>query len=372
MELTTVWFLVIAGLWIGYFVLEGFDFGVGILLRVLGRDEPERRAVITTIGPVWDGNEVWLIVAGAMTFAAFPEWYATLFSAFYLPLFAILVSLILRGVALEYRGKRDDLLWRSRMDTIITISSLLLPLLWGIAFANLVRGLPLDASHEFVGNLGTVLNPFALLGGVAFTALFLTHGAIFLALRTTDDLRDRANRLASMAGLAAAVLVVGFLAWAQAIRGNLASTIIAALAATALLAGLAANRPTRLRTLADVDRPERSRSLAQQAGQPSEAKAPGGAGSPTAPATAYTAPSSGPAAATSAAANAGTSSSTGHPAQPSRREGWAFVGTALAVALGVASVFVAMFPEVLPSSLDPAWSLTVTNASSTPYTLKVL
>jgi cytochrome bd ubiquinol oxidase subunit II len=298
MELTTVWFLVIAGLWIGYFVLEGFDFGVGILLRVLGRDEPERRAVITTIGPVWDGNEVWLIVAGAMTFAAFPEWYATLFSAFYLPLFAILVSLILRGVALEYRGKRDDLVWRGRMDTLIAISSLLLPLLWGVAFANLVRGLPLDASHEFVGNLGTILNPFALLGGVAFTTLFVAHGAIFLALKTTGDLRERANRMASVTGLAAAVLVVCFLAWAHALHGNAASTTIAILAAAALLAGLAANRIA--------------------------------------------------------------------------REGWAFVGTALAVALGVASLFVAMFPDVMPSTLDPAWSLTVTNASSTPYTLKVL
>jgi cytochrome d ubiquinol oxidase subunit II len=314
MELTTVWFLVIAGLWIGYFVLEGFDFGVGILLRVLGRDEPERRAVITTIGPVWDGNEVWLIVAGAMTFAAFPEWYATLFSAFYLPLFAILVSLILRGVALEYRGKRDDLPWRSRMDTLITIGSLVPALMWGIAFANIVRGLPLDASHEFVGNLGTLLNPFALLGGVAFTALFVAHGAIFLALRTTGELRERANRLAAAAGVAAAVLVVGFLAWAQAIRGSTASVIVAALAAAALLGALAANRPS------DAQRADTSL--------------------PT--------------------------------PQPSRREGWAFAGTAVAVALGVASLFVAMFPNVMPSTLDPVWSLTVTNAASTPYTLKVL
>ena len=305
MELTTVWFVIIAGFWIGYFVLEGFDFGVGILLRVLGRDEPERRAVITTIGPVWDGNEVWLVVAGAMTFAAFPEWYATLFSAFYLPLFAILVSLILRGVALEYRGKRDDLPWRSRMDTLITIGSLVPALLWGITFANLVRGLPLDASHEFVGNLGTLLNPFALLGGLAFTMLFVAHGAIFLTLRTTDDLRRRANRLASVTGLAAAVLVGGFLTWAHALRGNTTSVILATLAATALLAGLAANKPSTSR-----------------------------------PSTA--------------------------------RDGWAFAGTAVAIALGVASLFVALFPAVMPSTLDPAWGLTVTNAASSAYTLKVL
>ncbi|GAA1575181.1 cytochrome d ubiquinol oxidase subunit II [Kribbella sancticallisti] len=298
MELTTVWFLVIAFFWIGYFVLEGFDFGVGMLVRVLGRDEPERRAAITTIGPVWDGNEVWLIVAGATTFAAFPEWYASLFSGFYLPLFAIVVSLILRGVAIEYRGKRDDLLWRGRMDTLITVGSLVPALLWGITFANLVRGVPLDASHEFVGSLGSLLNPFALLGGVTLTALFVAHGAIFLALKTTGELRERANRLASVCGLAAGVLAVGFLTWAHGQRGDLWSTVLAVGAAGALVAGLVANRM--------------------------------------------------------------------------RREGWAFVGTTVAIGLAVASLFVAMFPAVMPSSLDPAWSLNTVNAASSPYSLKVL
>jgi cytochrome bd ubiquinol oxidase subunit II len=298
MELTTVWFVLIAGLWIGYFVLEGFDFGVGILLRILGRDEPERRAVITTIGPVWDGNEVWLIVAGAMTFAAFPEWYATLFSGFYLPLFAILVALILRGVALEYRGKRDDLVWRSRMDWLIVAGSVLPAVLWGLIFANLVRGVPLDASHEFVGSLGSLFSPFALLGAATVTVLFVAHGAIFLALKTTGELRRRANRLASLCGLAAAVLALGFLGWAQGIRGDAASVVVAGVAAVALVAGLVANRRG--------------------------------------------------------------------------REGWAFVGTAVAVGLAVASLFLALFPLVMPSSLDPAWSLTTANAASTPYTLKVL
>jgi cytochrome d ubiquinol oxidase subunit II len=298
MELTTVWFLIIAILWIGYFVLEGFDFGVGILLRVLGRDEPERRAVITTIGPVWDGNEVWLIVAGGATFAAFPEWYATLFSGFYLPLFAILVSLILRGVALEYRGKRDDLPWRSRMDTLITIGSLVPAFLWGVTFANLVRGVPIAADHEFVGGLGDLVSPFALLGGVAFTVLFIAHGAIFLALKTTGEIRERANRLAALSGLAAAALAVGFLGWAHGLRGDAVSAAVAGSAAVALLAGLVANRL--------------------------------------------------------------------------RREGWAFLGTTLAVGLAVTSLFVAMFPAVMPSTLDAAWSLTTTNASSTPYTLKIM
>ncbi|WP_433160090.1 cytochrome d ubiquinol oxidase subunit II [Kribbella sp. CA-247076] len=298
MELTTVWFVAIAALWIGYFVLEGFDFGVGMLLRVLGRDEPERRAVITTIGPVWDGNEVWLIVAAGATFAAFPEWYATLFSGFYLPLFAILVSLILRGVALEYRGKRDEPEWKDRMDAMIAIGSVVPAFLWGLTFANLVRGVPLDASHEYVGGLGDLFSPFAVLGAVAFTAIFVAHGAIFLALRTTDDLRARANRLASQAGWAAAVLVIAFLWWAQAIRGDTASVILAVGAVVAFAGGLLANRV--------------------------------------------------------------------------RREGWAFLGTALAVALAVTSLFAALFPAVMPSTLDPGSALTTVEAASTPYTLKVL
>ncbi len=213
MELTTVWFLVIAGLWIGYFVLEGFDFGVGILLRVLGRDEPERRAVITTIGPVWDGNEVWLVMAGAMprsrpsrsgtrrcsarsTCRCSRSWSA----------------LILRGVAIEYRGKRDDLAWRSRMDTLITIGSLVPALLWGIAFANLVRGVPLDARTSSSAAWATLLNPFALLGGVDLhRRLRQPTARSSWPCAPTDELRERANRLAARLGLVAAVLAVAFL-----------------------------------------------------------------------------------------------------------------------------------------------------------------
>ncbi|MEV6271062.1 cytochrome d ubiquinol oxidase subunit II [Kribbella sp. NPDC051936] len=298
MELTTVWFVAIATLWTGYFVLEGFDFGVGMLYRVLGRNEPERRAAISTIGPVWDGNEVWLIMAGAATFAAFPEWYATLFSGFYLPLFAILVGLILRGVALEYRGKRDEPVWRSRMDAMIVVGSLLPALLWGVAFGNIVRGVPLDADHEYVGSFGTLLNPFALLGGLTFVAVFVTHGAIFLALRTTGDLRVRANRLATRTGALAAVLAIGFLAWAQALRGDTVSVGIAIAAVVAFAGGLVANAL--------------------------------------------------------------------------RREGWAFAGTTFAIGLAVVSLFVALFPDVMPSTLDPGSTLTAVEAASSAYTLKVM
>jgi cytochrome d ubiquinol oxidase subunit II len=193
MELTTVWFALIAILWAGYFLLEGFDFGVGVLLPVLGRDDVSRRLMINTIGPVWDGNEVWLLVAGGATFAAFPEWYATLFSGFYLPLLLILVALILRGVAFEYRGKKDDARWRSRWDACIIGGSLVPALLWGVAFGNIVRGVKLDANHEYVGGFFDLLNPYALLGGLTTLTLFTLHGAVFLALKTDGDLRLRAG-----------------------------------------------------------------------------------------------------------------------------------------------------------------------------------
>src|SRR5690242_13618332 len=177
MELTTVWFVLIAVLWIGYFVLEGFDFGVGMLVPVLGRDDRERRVVINTIGPVWDGNEVWLLVAGGATFAAFPEWYASLFSGFYLPLLLILVALIVRGVAFEFRGKIDDAAWRRRWDACIFVGSLVPALLWGVAFGNIVPGVKLDAHRLYVGSFFALLNPYALLGGVVTLGLFIVDGA---------------------------------------------------------------------------------------------------------------------------------------------------------------------------------------------------
>src|SRR5690606_19665552 len=191
--LETIWFVLIAVLWTGYFVLEGFDFGVGILMPLVAKDEAQRRTVVQTIGPVWDGNEVWLLVAGGATFAAFPEWYATLFSGFYLPLFLILLALIVRGVALEYRNKSDS---RKGWDRAFFWGSLGPALLWGVAFANIVAGVPLDAGHEYTGTLLTLLNPFALLGGLATLLLFTQHGAVFLALRTTGELRERARRIA--------------------------------------------------------------------------------------------------------------------------------------------------------------------------------
>ena len=196
MDLNTLWFILIAVLYIGYFVLEGFDLGVGILLPLLGKSDLKRRVMINTIGPHWDGNEVWLITAGGATFAAFPNWYATLFSGFYLPLFLILLALIVRGVAFEFRSKDDNPRWRSLWDWCIFAGSLIPSLLWGVAFTNFVRGVPLDASMNYVGGFFNLLNPYALLGGVVSLLGFTLHGAIFLSLKTTDDLCEQSQSMA--------------------------------------------------------------------------------------------------------------------------------------------------------------------------------
>ena len=203
MNLATFWFILIAILWSGYFVLEGFDFGVGILLPVLGRTDTERRVIINAIGPVWDGNEVWLLTAGGATFAAFPQWYATMFSGFYLPLLIILVALIVRGVCFEFRSKVDSPRWRANWDRAIFAGSALPALLWGVAFANIVRGVPVNAAHVYTGNLLTLLNWYGLLGGLVTLSLFTLHGAIFLGLKTTGELRARARATAVKVALVA-------------------------------------------------------------------------------------------------------------------------------------------------------------------------
>ncbi len=298
MELTTLWFALIAVLWIGYFVLEGFDFGVGILLFVLGKNEPERRSMIRTIGPVWDGNEVWVLVAGGAMFAAFPYWYATLFSGFYLALFLILVALILRGIGVEYRNKRGDGTWRLRMDVLIAVGSFLAAVLWGVAFANIVAGVPINEDGNFTGNLMTLLNPFGLLGGLTTLLLFVTHGLNFLALKTDGVIRERAAKLVLPVGLVTAVVAVAFLVGANLIRGDALSMGVAVVAAVAWLGSVVAGKV--------------------------------------------------------------------------RKEGWAFFASALAIGLAVASLFLALFPDVMPSTTDPAFSLTTTNAASTPYTLTIM
>ncbi len=304
MTFQTTWFLLIAVLWVGYFILEGFDFGVGALLPFVSRNEADRRAVLTTLGPVWDGNEVWLLVAGGATFAAFPEWYATLFSGFYLPLFLILVALIVRGVAFEYRSKYGKAQWRQRWDIAIVIASIIPALLWGVAFANIVRGVPIERSAEgnleYVGGFFNLLNPYALLGGVVTLTVFLTHGAIFLSLKTAGEIRERARGFAIKLGLIAAVAAVGFLVWTNLMLPELNNIVLALSAVVALswLAGLYSTLKV--------------------------------------------------------------------------REGWAFVFSAVAIAAFVADLFYALYPRVMPSSLGSQFDLTITNASSTQYTLKVM
>src|SRR6266487_3101771 len=235
MNLATFWFILIAILWSGYFVLEGFDFGVGILLPFLGRDDTDRRVMVNAIGPVWDGNEVWLLTAGGAMFAAFPLWYASLFSGFYLALLLILVALIVRGVCFEFRSKSDNPHWRASWDRAIFAGSALPALLWGVAFANIVRGVPLNAAHVYTGNLLTLLNWYGLLGGLVTLSLFTLHGAIFLGLRTTGELRQRARRAAVGVALAAVPLAAVFLAVTQYSHGKPATDVTAALAAVALI-----------------------------------------------------------------------------------------------------------------------------------------
>ena len=298
MSLVDFWFALIAVLWIGYFFLEGFDFGVGTLLPFLGKTENDKRVMINTIGPVWDGNEVWVLVAGGATFAAFPEWYATLFSGFYLALLILLLALIVRGVAFEYRGKVDSDRWRSNWDKVLFLGSALPALLWGVAFANIVAGVPINADHEYTGSLWTLLNPFGLLGGLVTLSLFTLHGARFLALRTEGDVRDGAHRIAGRLAPVTVLLAAGFLLWSQLDGGRALSWLLALLAAVALIGAVLAGR--------------------------------------------------------------------------ARREGWAFALTGVTIALAVTTLFATMYPDVMPSSTDPAFSLTIHNASSTHYTLTVM
>jgi len=241
MDLTILWFWIIAAMFIGYFVLDGFDFGVGMSLPFLGKDDTDRRVLINTIGPVWDLNETWVIVAGASLFAAFPEWYATMFSGFYLPLLLILVALILRGVSFEYRHQRPESAWKKRFDAMIIFGSAVPALLWGVAFANVVRGVALDANHDYIGTFFDLLNPYALLGGVTTLLLFFVHGVVFISLKTEGDIRLRARRLATRAGVITIVVAAVFLAWTTLAFGTVASAVCAALAAVALIASFVAN-----------------------------------------------------------------------------------------------------------------------------------
>ncbi|CAM3995191.1 cytochrome d ubiquinol oxidase subunit II [Kibdelosporangium persicum] len=298
MDLALVWFLIIAFFWLGYLFLEGFDFGVGMLLPVLSRDETERRVMVNTIGPVWDGNEVWLIVAVGATFAAFPGWYATLLSAAYLPLLAVLVGLIGRGVAFEYRGKVDSVRWRRNWDRVIVVGSWLPALGVGLLLSWNVLGLPIDAAGNRVGSAFAAFQWETLLGALAIVGFSLVHGAVFVALKTDGEIRSRARRLALRIGPAALLPLLGLLLVVQTRAGSSWTWLVVGLV---VLAGILA--------LVHL--------------------------------------------------------SVG-------REGRAFALMAMVIVGSVVALFGALYPNVIPSTVDPSFSLTIEATASSPYTLQVM
>jgi cytochrome d ubiquinol oxidase subunit II len=305
MGLQDFWFIALAALFTGFFVLEGFDFGVGMLMEFFGRRAPageaerHKRAVLNTIGPVWDGNEVWLITAGGAMFAAFPDMYATMFAGLYLPLLAVLVSMIVRVCAIEWRGKIDDSKWRTWADAAIAIGSWVPAVLWGIAFAALVHGLPVNADKQIELSVTDLLNGYVLLGGVATAGLFAFHGAVFIALKTEGAVRTDAVGYAARLALPVTIVVAAFGVWTQLAHGKdwtwwvLGVAVVAQLSAVMLVWSR------------------------------------GG-------------------------------------------DGWAFGCTATVVAAVVILLFGSLYPDLIPSTLNPQWSLTAHNASSSPYTLGVM
>jgi cytochrome d ubiquinol oxidase subunit II len=303
LDLQTLWFALIAVLWVGYFFLEGFDFGVGILSRVLARDDVDRRVIINTIGPVWDGNEVWLLVAGGATFAAFPGWYATLFSGFYLALFLILVALIVRGVAFEFRHQSHDERWTRWWDRAIFWGSLLPALLWGVGFAAIVGGTPIDASGEYVGSFFDLLTPYTLFAGLASLLLFTLHGAAYLALKTEGEVAERARRLAQRLGLVVAAGVIAFLGWTYLVALDNGDTgvVPGAVPVTAMVAILSVEWLLR-----------------------------------------------------------------------ERMDGWAFAMTGVTIVLVVTTLFLNLYPRVMVSSIDPAFSPTIASTSASDLTLEIM
>jgi len=299
-----LWFWIVAFFFVGYFVLDGFDFGVGMSLPILGKDDVSRRQVINSIGPVWDLNETWVIVAGACLFASFPEWYATLFSGFYLPLLLILLALILRGVSFEYRHQRESARWRAGFDRMIVIGSVVPALLWGVAFGNIVQGVALDENHIFVGGLLSLLNPYALLVGVTTLLIFFLHGVLFVALKTDGQVHTDARRLATLIAGPAILAAAGTVLWTVLMAAGREAPLLPLVIACGAIAAVALITAV-LFSLRGLD-------------------------------------------------------------------GRAFAAAAVTVAASVVMLFSALFPYVMPSTIDDAFSLTIENASSTPYTLTIM
>lgn len=300
--LNVVWFILITVLFIGFFFLEGFDYGVGILHPFVAKTDTERRMMMNSIGPFWDGNEVWLITAGGAMFAAFPHWYATLFSGFYIALFLMLFALIIRGVSFEFRGKRDSAGWKALWDWAFFTGSALPALLWGVAFANIVRGVAIDQTMTYTGTFWDLLNPYGLLGGLTTLALFTLHGATYLSIKIEGSIQERAVSLGQKIQMLTVVLAGLFIIYSafetEMFSGSMLPGIVAILAAVTLILVLFMFR--------------------------------------------------------------------------SGKNGLAFIMSSLTVVLVTLSLFMTLFPNVMPSSLNPEYSLTIMNASSSQYTLKVM
>jgi len=303
MDLNTVWFILIGVLFTGFFFLEGFDYGVGILLPFIGKDDRSRRVIINSIGTFWDGNEVWLLTAGGAIFAAFPHWYATLFSGFYLALLLMLLALIVRGVSFEFRSKDKHPKWRNLWDWMLFVGSFVPALLWGVAFANIIRGVPIDADMNYVGGFFNLLNPYALVGGIASLLMFTLHGALFLNLKTTGEIEEKAKNVAKKLWLPTLISVILY--------------IILSYFLTDMFTRLGIN-PGPVPIIALVALLLVTWFLKRN------------------------------------------------------HNGWAFVMTSLTIVFTTATIFLGLYPRVLVSSLNDAWSLTIYNASSTPYTLKIM
>jgi cytochrome bd ubiquinol oxidase subunit II len=299
MQLHTIWFVILAIFWVGFFVLEGFDFGVGMLHTIVGRTDEQRKRALSTIGPWWDGNEVWLIVAGAGTFAAFPGWYATMFSALYLALLLVLIALMARGVSFEFKDKSESPRWRTTWRWAMTLGCLLIPLLLGVGLGDLLNGLPIDSSHDYTGNFFGLLTPYGLWTGVTLVALCLLHGATFIKLRTTDEVRERARALARPLGWAAIALVVGWVIWTRSVAGG-----------------------------PDVPQPVEILAVI-------------------------------------AVGFAARLAITDH-------DGLSFASSAVAMAATVGSIFIDLYPNVMVSSTNAAYNLTVNNSASGHYALVVM
>ncbi len=301
MDLNILWFILITVLFVGFFFLEGFDFGVGILLPFLGKNDTERRVIINTIGPHWDGNEVWLITAGGAMFAAFPNWYATLFSGFFLALFLLLFAIIIRGISFEFRSSDSSPRWRSTFDWMIFTGSLLSAILWGVAMTNIVKGVPIDAKMQYVGTFFTLLNPYAIVGGLTTLFVFMFHGTLFLSLKTTGEMAKRASKAAQTIGLVAipvVLLMAGLTYFQTDLFDNLGAGITLLVSGVTLVIAYVLIR--------------------------------------------------------------------------SNKAGWAFIVNGVTILLFTVALFWGLFPRVMVSSLNPQWSLTIYNASSSPYTLKIM